>query len=176
MRRASDLFGLPVIDASSERKIASVYELLLDLAGRRVEALVLPGLLLTSPGLIPADRVKIKTDAILLDQGDIVQGEDAAKIRHGKLTLERVRKLTVYNRSGSRLGNVEDLILDGSRVIYLELSDGLIQDIFQGRRVLHLPDDVEVDGDKVIVADDAEPQLLQPHDPSGAVTRDYEVW
>ena len=71
------------------------------------------------------NRVQLGRGQAVLDK------EAAARLRQDNLTLEAVRKLTVRTSARHRLGNVEDLILDGWRIAALELSDGLLQDIFQ---------------------------------------------
>jgi uncharacterized protein YrrD len=62
-----------------------------------------------------------------------------------------MRSLTVVTDADSRLGNVQDLILDQCRVVALELSDGLIQDVFQGRETVAWPSRVSILDDKLIV-------------------------
>jgi uncharacterized protein YrrD len=161
MQRASDLYGLPVVDSSTGREIGAVNELLVDLPRGRLVALVLSGPLIGEPGVLPVDGMQIGSEELRLADRDITRGEEASSLRHGKLTLDRTRKLTVITRSGDRLGNVEDLILDGSRIAGLELSDGLIKDIFQGRCVLELSEEAEFIGEQVIVPDETTCQTYQ---------------
>jgi len=155
MRRASDLLGLPVFDSSQDQQIGTVREMLVDLPQGRLVALVMPEKVLVEPGLIPVDhRLNIGTEEVrLLDKNTVIHGDKAENIRQGKLTLERVRKLTVITRSGNRLGNVEDLIMDGCHVFALELSDGLIQDIFQGRETINLPQEANFEDENIVVPD-----------------------
>ena len=160
MQRASDLYGLPVMDSATNRKIGAVSDVLVDLPQKRLVALVLPGLLLEEPGLIPVSPGGFGEE-LRIDREMIAQGEEASKLRQGNLTLDRIRKLTVFTRSGDRLGNVEDLILDGCQIAALELSDGLIQDIFQGRTTLELPEEAEFQGEQIIVPDNIEAQPYQ---------------
>ncbi|HOB35623.1 MAG TPA: PRC-barrel domain-containing protein, partial [Bacillota bacterium] len=88
--------------------------------------------------------------------------EAAARLRRDNLTLEAVRKLTVRTSAGTRLGNVEDLILDGWRIAALELSDGLLQDIFQGRQTLSLSRQFRLEGEEIIVPPDTVPREPAP--------------
>jgi len=115
--------------------LGTVREILVDLREARLAALVIPVKVLAEPVLIPVGKaLRIGSEDIRVPGPEaVISGEDAALLRRGNLTLEKVRKLTVETSSGNRLGNVEDLVLDGSRIAAIELSDGLLQDIFQGR-------------------------------------------
>lgn len=154
MRRASDLLGLPVLDAE-DRQIGTVREILISLAQGRLVALVMPVKVLAEPDLLAVEHAReIGPDcARLLDRVKGIRGEKAQKLRQNTMTLERVRKLTVITRSGNRLGNVEDVILDGCRIEALELSDGLIQDIFQGRDTIRLTGEASVEDENLVVPD-----------------------
>jgi uncharacterized protein YrrD len=158
MRRASDLLGLPVFDSSRDCQIGTVKEILVDLLRGRLVALLMPEKVWAEPGLIPVDYASsIGPDQVrLAEAGMVCRGEQGAKFRQGKLTLEQVRKLAIFTRSGSRLGNVEDLILDDDRILALELSDGLIQDVFQGRDTLALPPEARLEEKSIIVPDNTQ--------------------
>lgn len=152
MHRASDLFGLPVI-TRKDRELGTVREILVDLARARLGALVMPVKILADPVLIPLDKVQdMGPDAVrLLGEDASLDTEELEKFRQGKLTLERVRSLTVVTDAGDVLGNVEDLILEEDRVVALELSGGLIQDIFQGRENVPVFNRLEIRDDEIIV-------------------------
>jgi len=151
MRRASDLFGLPVRDAE-ERSWGCIHEILVDLVRGELVALVIPVKVLSDPGLVPVDKTLILgADEVRLAGKDVMDSEVAEELRRDKLTLEQVRKLTVVTDSDNRLGNVEDLVLEGHHIVALELSDGLIQDVFQGRETINWPGPAKFKEDKIIV-------------------------
>lgn len=160
MQRASDLLALPVLD-NYGREVGAVKEVLVNLARGRLAALVVPGKT-AEPMLAPADNALVGSERVRLGQGSLLRGEDAAKVREENLTLEQIRKLTVFNCSGNRLGKIQDIILDGVRIDALELSDGLIQDVFQGRDTVELDGDICFQEDKIIIPDEA--RLVQERD------------
>lgn len=153
MQRASDLLALPVLDDHG-REVGAVKEVLVNLARGRLAALVVPGKT-AEPILVPTDNFLVGSEHVRLGQGSLLSGEDAGKLRKGNLALEQIRQLTVFTRSGNRLGKVQDLILDGVRIDALELSDGLIQDVFQGRDTVELGRDICFQESKIIIPDGA---------------------
>lgn len=154
MQRASDLLGLPVADANNS-PLGAVGEILLDFARERLGALLIADKNFPEPGLIPAEDIVFAPEVLTVPADAIIRGDGAVILRQGKITLEEARKLSVVTNSGSRLGNVADLILDGIQLVALELSDGLLQDVFEGRNVLPLPISADLAQEKLIVPEGA---------------------
>jgi uncharacterized protein YrrD len=153
MRRASDLLGLPVIDAN-KRPLGKVVEVLVDLDREILGALLFADKIRGESGLLTVEDVVFAPESIIVPADAIICGDGAVILRQGKLTLEQARKLSVETCSGNRIGNVADLIIDGNQLVALELSDGLLQDVFEGRSVLPLPRDIGLAGEKLIVPDE----------------------
>jgi len=152
MQRASDLLGLPVIGAN-KRPLGKVVEVLVDLDREILGALVIADKTRGESGLLTVEDVVFDPESITVPADAIICGDGAVILRQGKLTLEQARKLSVETCSGNRLGNVADLIVEGFKLIALELSDGLLQDVFEGRSVLPLLPDISFAGEKLIVPD-----------------------
>lgn len=154
MRRASELFGLPVVSLKDGRQAGQVKEILVDLESARLTALVLGGDL-GETGLVPAERVfSFGEDAVTVEgHAPQVRGEQAARLRKNRWTLEQVRRLEVVTNAGNDVGNVEDLVLDKDRVLALELSGGLLEDLVTGRWVMQIPPEAVIGQDKIVIPD-----------------------
>lgn len=138
MRRASDLLGLPVAGEDGS-PLGTVHEVLVDFDRERLSALLTADKNFPDPGLIPVEEAAISPDNLTVPAQAVLRGETAAIYRQGKLTLEGSRKLAVVTDSGQKLGLVADLIFEGNRLVALELSEGMLQDVFEGRDVLSTP-------------------------------------
>lgn len=152
MQRASDLLGLPVTDANNV-PLGAVRELLVDFDRERLGALLIADKISGEAGLVPAEDIVFGPETLTVAPDAIIRGDGAVILRQGKLKLEEACKLSVVTNSGSRLGNVADLIIDGIQLVALELSDGLLQDVFEGRNVLPLPENTRFEEEKLIVPD-----------------------
>lgn len=148
--RYSEVLNLPVICADNGMKAGSIKDILFDLDSRKVKAL-----LLEHTGLVPGKRVIFLNDLLSL-------GKDAVIIRNtGSVTVMKRKAFAnffgrgenlfdadkdsligrrVYSKAGGELGIVKDVVFDISsgKIEAFEISDGVLQDIIQGRRLLPL--------------------------------------
>lgn len=154
MRRASDLLGRPVADAQAV-PLGTVTEVLVDFARGRLGALLVDGKNLGESGLISAEDLEFGDEVLTAREEAVISGEAAVIYRQGKITLEGARNLAVVNHTGRRLGKVADLVLDGARLVALELSEGLLQDVFEGRSTLPMPVEADLAREELVVPADS---------------------
>lgn len=167
LHRYSEVLNLPVICADNGRKAGSIKDILFDLDGREVKAL-----LLEHTGLLPGKRVifldklsNLGKDAAIIRSTDCVSvvkrkafanlfgsGESFFDGDRGSLIGRRV-----YSKAGGELGIVKDVIFDISsgKIEAFEISDGVLQDIIQGRRLLPLFGKIELGEEFAIVDSEA---------------------
>lgn len=163
MKRASDLLGMPVNDSNAD-SIGVVEEVLVDFSRERIGGLFIADKTAGESGYIASEDIAFGPDALIAPPDAIIQGDGAVILRQGKLTLEEVRKLVAATDSGRRLGNVADLIVEDAQLVAVELSDGLLQDVFAGRNILPLPIFADIAAEKIIVPEGAR---LIAHESSG---------
>jgi uncharacterized protein YrrD len=159
LHRYSEVLNLPVICADSGEKAGIVKDVLFSLKSREVKAL-----LLESKGLIPGRRAVLISNLLRL-------GDNAAIISKASCVSNMSRKaykdafgdearplgLRVYSENGGELGIVKDVIFDiqTGKIEGFEISDGLFQDIIQGRKILPLFGRVEFGEELAIVEREA---------------------
>lgn len=173
MKRASDLLGMPVTDSNAD-SIGVVEEVLVDFSRERIAGLFIADKAAGESGYIASEDIAFSPDALVVPPDAIVQGDGAVIFRQGKLTLEEVRKLVAATDSGRRLGNVADLIVEDTQLVALELSDGLLQDVFAGRNILPLPIRADIADEKLIVPDGA--GLIAPDSSGEWQNPDNNLW
>lgn len=138
MRKGRELIGLPVIDWKTGKETGSVEDLIVDLSQDKVTALsVRSDGWLTNRRLIPLKQIQqINKQAVIVNE----ENTDAqlAVDPGSELGVKSLKGISVFGCEGRDLGTVEDLVLslpDG-RITGWEISDGLVQDLVDGRRVL----------------------------------------
>lgn len=156
MHRAKQLIGLPVIDLTSGKRLATVQSALVDLAGGEVVALVVQkgGWLKDGRALRILDLHAIGEDAITVS--DPEPWVAVSKITDGRSELVPVDKLRdrqVLTEDGRLLGTLEDVIIDTPTGTIREyvLSDGIIQDLLNGRVSIPVPEQAVVGDESIIV-------------------------
>ena len=167
LNRYSEVLNLPVICADSGKKAGTVKDILFDLESREVKAL-----LLEHTGLAPGKRViflnellSLGSDAAIVDSACFVSnmnrkaftaafGDRGTLFGGDKGSLLGHR---VYSKAGVELGIVKDVIFDfqSGKIEAFEISDGVLQDIIQGRKLLPLFGKVELGEEFAIVEGEA---------------------
>jgi len=165
--RYSEVLNLPVICADNGRKAGTIKDVLFDLDGREAKALMLE-----HTGLMPGKRVIFLKELLSL-------GKDAAVIRNtGSVSVMKRKAFAklfgrgenlydgekcgligrrVYSKAGGELGIVKDVVFDSGsgKIEAFEISDGVLQDIIQGRRLLPLFGKIELGEEFAIVDSEA---------------------
>jgi len=173
LHRYSEVLNLPVICADSGKKAGVVKDILFDLENREVKAL-----LLEHTGLMPGKRLVLVKDllslgndaAIISDAGYVAnlsrKGFKAAFGGRGDLFGGEKGSLLdrrVYSKAGEELGIVKDVIFDirSGKIEAFEISDGVLQDIIRGRRVLPLFGRVELGEEVAVVEKEAVDEMKE---------------
>jgi len=159
LEKLSEVVGLPVICSDNGKKAGNVEDIIFCPEERKVKAFVLEqkGYELIKKVILMKDVISLGSDAVLI--------KDASCIR----TLKRLEKsgelegkgeikgLRIISKAGNDLGIVKDILFDSSSGIVegVEVSDGLIQDIMEGRKIIPLFGKVEFGEENILVGNEA---------------------
>ncbi|MCR4435406.1 MAG: PRC-barrel domain-containing protein [Clostridiales bacterium] len=157
MEKYSEVVGLPVICAETGKTAGTVKDVVFCPKSKEVKAF-----------LLERKGFEIKNKAILLE--DVLSlGRDALVVSDFKkaVYLDKIGEkgevigLKVYSRSGDDLGVVKDILFDyrTGTIEGVELSDGLLQDIVQGRKILPLFGKVEFSEENILVDGEASEEM-----------------
>jgi uncharacterized protein YrrD len=161
MRKAQDLIGLLVIELEGGGHVGEVRDVLFTTQGE------FHSLLLEKAGLLSPSRVVHRASVHAV-------GRDAITIRH-RLDAVQFRDDTglirslmdgdihfvgkdVLTQTGNLLGTVEDVYIDEDlrKIVGYELSEGLLVDLKEGRKVLLAHPEMMVGADALLVPEEAE--------------------
>lgn len=141
MKKVSEFIRLPVLSKDSGKKIAVTKDLVFSRHKFRVMALVTnEGSVFKEVKIIKYKNIKsVGKDAIIVSKENVI--ENAADIPEIYQLLKESKKIIgedVITETGENIGVVQDIIIDedNGKVLGFILSDGLIQDIMDGRNVL----------------------------------------
>ena len=170
--RYSKVLNLPVICADNGSRAGTVKEILFGTGDRQVKAL-----LLEQKGLSARRRI-IRFD------GSVVLGEDAVIVGSSNSVADMDRTsfretfgdetapmgdeggligTKVFSKAGNEVGVIRDVIFDPStgRIEGFEISDGLLQDVIQGRKVLPLLGKTEFGREFAVVDNEAVDEMKE---------------
>lgn len=160
MYKVNDLLGREVFNQDTGEKLASVEEVVIDDAARRVVALLVGGGLLRSPRVVRwisvanvADVVAVRGEGTL---GDLDSDPEVSAVRRRSHEVEGREVIT---EGGEKVGEVSDLFIsDSGDMLGYEIKDGLVKDLM-GRKFLPVEKVRSVGEDAIIAADAGLPSV-----------------
>ncbi|HEY8348857.1 MAG TPA: PRC-barrel domain-containing protein [Clostridia bacterium] len=168
----SEVLNLPVICADNGSKAGTVKDVLLDGGDRQVKALVLEqkGLAARRRVVPLDDRVNLGNGAVIVGSSDCVAEMDRSlfKDTFGGKTAQAGEEggligTKVYSKTGDEVGVIMDVIFDPrtGRIEGFEISDGLLQDVMHGRKLLPLLGKVEFGREFAVVDKEAVDEMKE---------------
>lgn len=140
MRKESELIGLPVISKETGKKIATIREIIYsEKKNKVVGILVSEGNIFREARLIQFNNVdSIGKDALIIENENLVEKSSLLPEINQLINEKKITEDEILTEDGESLGHVRDIIIDveNGTVLGFILTDGLIQDLKEGRNVL----------------------------------------
>ena len=163
LNKYSEVLGLPVICIESAQKLGTVQDAIFSPLIKKAVAFSLEKRKCEfARKVIFLGNIKsIGKEAIIInDHKDI---DSLSKTEYLRM-FENMKLigLKVYTTDGQDLGEVKDIIFDfkTGRIDGVEISDGLIRDLFEGRRILPLYGKVKFGEDSIVVGSESVEEVL----------------
>jgi uncharacterized protein YrrD len=155
LQKYSEVLNLPVICADSGRKAGVVKDILFSSEERQVKALLLEreGVSVKKRVIFLSELISLGGDAAIVDSAGCVADMDRASFRNNFKDEGSLIGLRVFSKAGGEVGVVRDVIFDcrTGRIEGFEISDGLLQDVMHGRKLLPLFGKVEMGKEFAVV-------------------------
>lgn len=159
LHRYSEVLNLPVICADSGKKAGVVKDIIFSLDNKIVMAFLLEhrGLSLNKKVVLIGKLLSLGSDAAIVNSSDCVSDMNRTAYSEAFCDEGNLLGLKVYSKEGGELGVVKDVIFDykTGKIESFEISDGLIQDVMQGRKLLPLFGKVELGEEFAVVESEA---------------------
>lgn len=149
--KQSECLGLPIISASDGGIVGRVKDFLISDKDKSIYGVTLEGNLFNSARIILLEDVlRIGKDAMIVYSKDVVRNSNSSP--HYSM-----RDKEVYTRDGINLGIVKDIRINelNGEIECVEVSDGIIADIVNGRSVLPLIGRVLFSDSNIVVENQA---------------------
>ena len=149
--KQSECIGLPVISASDGGIVGRIKDFLISDEDKSIYGVTLEGSMFTDARIILLeDILKIGKDAMVVYSRDVARSP--RKVSH-----YRIKDKEVYTRDGINLGIVKDIRINelSGEIECVEVSDGIISDIVNGRNVLPLIGKVLFSDNSIVVESQA---------------------
>ncbi len=165
LQRYSEVLDLPVICADTGKKAGVVKDILFSSRDRQVKALLLEqkGLSVRKHVVFLNELLSLGGDAAIVDSSLCISDLERASFKKAFEDEGSLIGLKVYSKSGGEVGVVKDVIFDWrtGRIEGFEISDGLLQDVLQGRKLLPLFGKVELSKEFAVVETEAVEEMKE---------------
>jgi len=155
MRKVLDVIGLPVLDTSSGKMIGSVKDVYFNEQGQLMGIAVEPKGIFSKVAYLAFEHIgAIGDDAVTVGTKRFLSPLDTIDHFHGFYSGKSLFKgIPMMTTNGQELGHVEDVYFkeELGRIVGYELSDGLLSDITEGRRIIQFPHRMIFGEDAMIV-------------------------
>jgi uncharacterized protein YrrD len=153
MRKRTEIIGLPVINLKTGEEIAEVDDLVFSPEYNEINGIIVKN---ENKYFIHTHNIYgIGEDAVIIN--DINDLEDINKLRSIETESQGVNIIgeKVLSKSGKEVGVINDIIIDEDNIKLLgyELSEGLVQDILEGRNFLSINKNITYGKDTIILSD-----------------------
>ncbi len=159
LHRYSEVLNLPVICADSGRKAGVVKDILFSPEEKQVKALLLErsGVSVRKRVVFLRELISLGDDAAIVDNAGCVSDMDRVSFKRYFKDEGSLIGLKVFSKAGGEVGVVRDVIFDyrTGRIEGFEISDGLLQDVMHGRKLLPLFGKVELGKEFAVVEKEA---------------------
>lgn len=149
--KQSECVGLPIISASDGGVVGRLKDFLISDKDKSIYGVTLDGNLFSNKRIILLEDVlRIGKDAMIVCSKDVVRSSN-------RESHYRIKDKEVYTRDGINLGIVKDIRINelNGEIECVEVSDGIISDIINGRSVLPLVGKVLFSDNSIVVENQA---------------------
>lgn len=160
-----EMIGLSIYEVDTGRRIGRVQDFHFD-AHWDIVGIELESRTLFSSTILMVPWHEIMAcgeDAVMIKNKQAIQKQNAVDIQYTLMSGDRkIRDLPLLTPDGNQLGRVVDVYFDhhlGNTIIGLEITDGFISDLIEGRKWLRVSDVLQIGQDAIMVPVDSEQRL-----------------
>lgn len=164
LERYSEVVGLPVICIENGKKLGVIQDVVFSPKNRQVKGFLLErkGCQLGKKVILLKDVHQLGKDAMVVNDCSCItdlKKADASRQLEGKGSVIGLR---IYSRDGNDLGVAKDVLFDYTTgaIEGVEVSNGLIHDLIEGRNILPLFGKVEFSEESMLVDREAVEEML----------------
>ncbi|MBO2943380.1 PRC-barrel domain-containing protein [Paenibacillus sp. F411] len=163
--KLQEMIGLAVFDVENGKEIGKIHDFILD-EQWNITGFELEGKALFSSHVKTVSWDNIEAygeDAVMIRSEEVIEKTDADQIPYTYLLGRRkLKEMQVLTEDGMLLGRISDVYFEqeqGNKVLGLEISDGFVSDLIEGRRWLPCTPEMSIGESAVMVPPLSEQRL-----------------
>lgn len=165
MERYSEVIGLPVICVENGKKVGIIKDIIFCTENKRIVAFEIErnSYEIKKKIVLKEDVLSLGKDAMIIENEKKMLAFAKLKDDLGIKKKDTIIGLKIYTKYGEDIGVVKDILFDFQKDTLdgVEVSDGLIQDVVQGRNLLPLLGKVEFGEENILVERAAVEEMME---------------
>lgn len=164
--KLQEMIGLAVYDVEAGKQIGKICDFILT-KDWQITGIELDGKAPFSKQVKTVmweDIVAYGSDAVMIRSKQVIRKMDADNIQCSYIKGHlKLRDMTVLTKEGLQLGRITDVYFDqqmGKNILGLEISDGFVMDLMEGRKWLPRTDEMKIGEHTVVVPTESELHLV----------------
>ncbi|WP_353892557.1 PRC-barrel domain-containing protein [Proteinivorax hydrogeniformans] len=151
MKRLNYLVGMPLLAIDKGEKVGEFCEGYISTLEHKLAGLILrKASIISQPyGVLPS-QVNVGESAIVLKEKEKPKILD---LHEHCLPYARIKEKPIYSKNGENLGNIQDVLFlkETGQILGFEVSDGVVNDILNGRGIIPVPSSTIYGKDTIVV-------------------------
>lgn len=162
MLKYTGILGLPVLSLKEGNTLGHVYDIFFDLEQKNADTICIMNTVRKRH--IKVTAIKLEKEEIVVQDGDLNKGLDKKELLNSKLLRGRdLLDKPILTNKGEDLGFVHDIYLDLDTwsVEAFKITDGIIQDLISGRRILPAIGKLTIKDEGIVISKDALEEMIE---------------
>ncbi|MGD9677246.1 MAG: PRC-barrel domain-containing protein [Vulcanibacillus sp.] len=154
MKKMKNVFGLPVLDVSSGKKVGVIEDIFFNNYGEIVGFAVASQSLFNKISFLSYENVSfVGDDAVTIGEEKFITPIHQNQYYSYNYGKRSCKELPLVTTNGQELGYISDVYFmeEVGKIIGYEVSDGFISDITEGRRTIEIPKRLIIGEDAIVI-------------------------
>lgn len=154
MKKIQDVFGLPVLDVSSGKKVGVIDDIFFNESGEIVGFAVASQSLFNKISYLSYENVSfVGDDAVTIGTAKFLSPLHQNQYYSYNNGKKSCKELPIMTTNGQELGYITDVYFmeEVGKILGYEISDGFLSDITEGRRTIEIPKRMIIGEDAIVI-------------------------
>lgn len=163
MLKYSKVVGMPILALKEGRKVGHVHDLLVNLEHKFAAGICAVNILKRKCSILLTNVTYTDGGMVIQDEGMIEKSDNELSLRKKLIGVKDMLNKKVLTNKGDDLGRINDIYfdLDVGTIDAVEVTDGIIQDIISGRKIIPVIGNIVIKEEGIFISREAFEEIIE---------------